>query len=312
MIWQQLLQKSTETLVVPWVGGRSLRTHDRAFKIEGDLPAEHGWFSFELAGRRARHRSTAEPAQTTLAFQLDGYLIGDRLVPDDVRVAPKLAELTQSFERVHLIEPGLDRFSRVSAGRCFENGPLIYRALELPLGPEEDVLREFLDGSESTAAVSGVSPALDAAFRVEVFRRNEASRRREEQARREHRAREQREAEERQRELFELYGNADRRRDLAAHDFGEAARLALAIGGAEYLDHRAAHRPDEMVVRFRFQRRRFECTCDSKTLRIIDAGICLTDHTTETRGDTRFTLESLPAVIRQAENEGVLVVFRHG
>jgi len=37
----------------------------------------------------------------------------------------------------------------------------------------------------------------------------------------------------------------------------------------------------------------------------------LTDHDTDERGDTYFTLESLPAVVREAEQRGKLVVFRH-
>jgi len=94
-------------------------------------------------------------------------------------------------------------------------------------------------------------------------------------------------------------------------DFAEAARAALAVGGAEYLDHRRSARRGEVVVRFRLAQRRYECTCDQESLRIIDAGICLIDHATGERGDTYFTLESLPAVILQAEREGRLVVFRH-
>ena len=46
-------------------------------------------------------------------------------------------------------------------------------------------------------------------------------------------------------------------------------------------------------------------------MRIIDSGICLQDHNTGEKGDTYFTLESLPAVIRQADREGKLVVYRH-
>ena len=98
---------------------------------------------------------------------------------------------------------------------------------------------------------------------------------------------------------------------LLARVFETAARTALAVGGAHYLDHRLAPRGDEMVVRFRLDDERFECTCDVSTLRIIDSGICLIDHETEERGDTYFTLESLPGVIRQAQREGRLVVFRH-
>ena len=71
------------------------------------------------------------------------------------------------------------------------------------------------------------------------------------------------------------------------------------------------------MVQFRHLNRRFECTCDRHTLRIIDSGICLTahyddDHFEEgTKGDTFFTLETLPNVIAEAERLGKLVVFRH-
>jgi hypothetical protein len=82
------------------------------------------------------------------------------------------------------------------------------------------------------------------------------------------------------------------------------------MGGAEYLSHRRSYHKGEVVVRFRFDGRRYECTC-TEEMAIIDAGICLVDHATNERGDTRFTLESLPAVIRQATGRHRLVVFRH-
>jgi hypothetical protein len=66
-----------------------------------------------------------------------------------------------------------------------------------------------------------------------------------------------------------------------------------------------------MVVSFRLNRRQYQCTCHPVTLRIIDSGICLTDHDTGVKGDTRFTLESLPGVIRQATGQDRLVRFRH-
>jgi hypothetical protein len=47
------------------------------------------------------------------------------------------------------------------------------------------------------------------------------------------------------------------------------------------------------------------------TLRIVDAGICLEAHVTGERGDNRFTLESLPAVLEEAIRTNRLVVFRH-
>ena len=69
-------------------------------------------------------------------------------------------------------------------------------------------------------------------------------------------------------------------------------------------------RHNEWAVRYRLDRQKFECVCDER-LRIIDAGICLTSHDTDERGDTYFTLESLPGVVLQGQREHKLVIFRH-
>jgi len=317
MGWRDLLQtEERQTITAPWVGGRSLQTYDRHWQIEHPMPHEHGWHAFSLGVRMAHHLEPEDPPFGVLKDQVRGYLLGDHIVPDSVQVRPSLQELTQSFEKVHLIEPGLDRFVRVIAGRFFENGPLIYESLEMPLGPEEEVLDAFLDRKDSVDNITGVVPALDAAFRIETWRRAEVERiRREEQERREQEereAREREEREERRRHIVERMGDGAGRREIAAENFEEAARSALAVGGAAYLDHRRGVNQNERVVRYRLMNRRFECVCHARTLRIIDAGVCLTDERTGERGDTRFTLESLPAVVRQASDEGVLVIFRHG
>jgi hypothetical protein len=309
-MWRDLLQQG-EAIVSPWLGGRALRTFERAWNIEGRLPPEPGWHEFDVSGRRARWRRAAEPTPDLLRQRARGYLIGDRLVPDTVRVRPELRELAGSFPRVYLIEPGLDRFARVVTGRFTEGGPLVFDALDFPLGPEADVGMALLDGRESLEGVPGVPPALDAAFRVEIWRRHEAERRRREAEEALRLERERSVREERRRQLREQLGDALLRREIAAVDFETAARAALAVGGAEYVDHQRAYRRGEMNVRFRFDGRYFACTCEERTLRIIDAGICLTDHDTGQKGDTLFTLESLPGVIRQADHDGVLVVFRH-
>jgi len=307
MGWEDLLQTSdVETLVFPWVGGRSLQARDgQGWRLKGRQPPEHGWYEFELLARKAVRWKAIEAPWGALTGILTGYLVGDRFIPERAtRVEADLGQLVRDFERAHLIEMGLDRFVRVSVGRFFEDGPLIYQGQEMPLGPEMDVLQVFLDEARSVAKVAGVSPALDAAFRIESWRRVEA-----EKARR--KEQERREQEERRQQLIEQLGDGVGRRAMAAENFGEAARAALAVGGAHYQDHRRGTRRGEMVVRFRLMGRRFECTCDEKTLRIIEAGVCLTDESTGVRGDELFTLESLPDVIQQAEDEGVLVVFRH-
>ena len=101
------------------------------------------------------------------------------------------------------------------------------------------------------------------------------------------------------------------RRALARRDFEAAAREALRLSGAELLDARPAYGRGEMIVQYRFRRRRLECVVDRATLRVSDAGICLTDEVTGERGDTYFTLESLPAVVGEAMDRSLLVVYRH-
>lgn len=298
-------------IVSPWLGGRALRSGGRTWSIDGKLPRENGWHAFKLTGRKAVVEKAVDPDPALLHHVVKGYLVGDRLVPDDTRVDPDPAKIVDFSETVNLLEPGIERFVRVSAGRTHEGGPLVYIGLEFPLGPEGDVLRAFLDQEGDVNTIKGVPPALDAAFRMECWQRIEAARRRAELERLRREEEERRRVEEKRQEIVRTLGDAQTRRELAQHDFEAAARAALAVGGAELLDHRASVRKDEMVVRFRFMRRRFECVCDRRTLAIIDSGICLVDHNTEVRGDTWFTLESLPSVIKEAIDEGKLVIFRH-
>jgi hypothetical protein len=230
---------------------------------------------------------------------------------DGAAVDPDPGKAAAQSEEVLFLPDGLDRFARVRAGRPYDGGPLVFAAPAFPLGPEEGVLAAFLDGMGSVSHVKGVTPALDAAFRLEAWQRAEARRRREELARLAREEEERRAAAERRQALVNQLGDAVGRRQMAAVDFDEAARAALAVGGAAFLDARRGRERGEMIVRFRFANRRFECTCHQATLRIIDSGICLIDHDTGEKGDTRFTLESLPGVIREAMDQHRLVVFRH-
>jgi hypothetical protein len=187
---------------------------------------------------------------------------------------------------------------------------LIFHSREMPLGPEDDVLRAYEDRAESLDAIKYVTPGLDAAFRMASWQRVETERRRVELERLRVEEAAKRAAEERRQTLIKQLGDGAGRREMAKVDFEAAARAALAVGGAELLDWKHLRQRDEYVVKYRLDGRRFECVCDVN-MHVIDAGICLVDHRTGVKGDTRFTLESLPAVVRQAEREGVLVVFRN-
>lgn len=317
MAWQDLLQKPDETLTLPWVGGSRVVSGSRSFRLLRNGPPlrEHGWYQFVIDGRTATVIGLGEPnerdwmADAPHVELAHGYLVGDRIVPDGAKVDPEPARIAGQAERVHLLPEGLDRFSRVRAMRVGEESPLVFMEEEMPLGPEDAVLGAYLDRKESVDDIPGVTPALDAAFRMECFRRAEVERRRRELEEERRREEERRAQEERRRQIREQLGDGAGRREVAKTDFETAARAALTVGGAEYLDHRNVGRRREVAVRFRFDGRRFECTCDRETLRIIDSGICLTDHDTGEKGDAYFTLESLPSVIREAG--GDLVVYRH-
>lgn len=311
MTWRELLQTGDEALVSPWLGGRSLRSGARTWAIEGRLPREIGWYNFKLSGRKATLSGTADPQTDTLGFEVRGYLVGDNIVPDGVHVDPDPSKIIGFSEPVALLDAGLDRFVRVVAGRPFEDGPLVFKSQDFPLGPETDVLQAYFDRKASVGNIPNVLPALDAAFRMETWMRTETERRRAEMERQRAEEEARRQAEERRREIAQQLGTGEGRRAMAQIDFSQAARAALALGGAEYLDHKRGFAPGEMVVTFRLARRQYVCTCDQTTMRIINAGICLVDHRTGERGDTRFTLESLPAVILAADRDRVLVVNRH-
>lgn len=315
MGYKDLLQSTEgEVVALPWIGGDRVCKpgSERTWRIEDKAKLqEYAWFSFRLMARHAIVQEPSDPAPDILSHLIQGYLIGDRLISDGIQIVPDLTSLASCSQRVYLVEPGLDRFVRISAGRVHIHDPLIYCNQEMPFGPEEEVKNAYQDRQTSVESIRNVTPALDAAFRVETWYRAEAERRRAEAERRRHEQEALLAEQERQRQLMERLGTAVGRRAMARVDFKEAARAALAVGGAEYLDHRQSYSRDEMVVTFRLNRRRFQCTCDKHTLQIIEAGICLTDSYTGEKGDSYFTLESLPGVIAEAERTGVLHVFRH-
>ena len=304
MSWRDLIGDESSSLTAPWLGGRSLRVGSRAWRLSGGLPPDPGWHRFSTAGRGATWVERAEPRPELLAAVQRGYLVGDRFVEERCPASREPRDILARSERLALVPAEIGRFARVSAGRIAPGERLTFREEEMPLGPEDEVMAAFLDDRPTVDHIAGVPPALDAAFRLECWRRGEARRARErrriEEARSAFRA-----------EVEVLHGDGEARRRRAAHDFQGAAAAALGVGGANYLDHRSMPHPNEVAVQFRVDGERFECTCDCRTLRIIDAGICLVDELTDERGDGYFTLESLPGVIRQARDEGVLVIFRH-
>lgn len=318
MGWQDLIVKD-KPIILPWLGGRSI-WFGRGFTLEGKLPPEHGWWTFLDQGSRTLRwdgsvtQSEPAPDWAEKWPTVKGYLVGDHLIPDNVCGQTDPDRLRECAKFIHLADLGLEKFSRAVVAR-HPDGRLIWLREEWPLGPEPEVLGAWHDRLSSLDHVAGVTPALDMAFRWSVRQRewNEemaVKRRAEAEA-----ERLRLEAEARKAELAanaaKLVGTGEGRRLLAEQDFEAAAKAALAVSGADLLDARQSRIPNEMVVQWRFRNRRLECVVDKATLRIIDAGICLADHRTGEKGDTRFTLESLPSVVKEALDEGKLHVWRH-
>ena len=307
MSWKDLLQKPDETIVTPWLGGRRLFYGSRSWKIKGPLPSEAGMYEWTIDSRTARLKEESDEGVPT--EEICGYAVGDLFVSDSQGgniSTPQ--EMAGRFPRLHLMDH-LDHFERVSAHRYWTNGPLFYGGLSFPLGPEDEVREAYLEDKDSLREVKEVTPALDLCFRLACARREEQRRIREEAERaRAQEEERQRRAQERaalEEQVRTSLGDGLTRRRLAQVDFETAARSSLSIGGASYVEHRRTGN-GEYVVRYTLNGGRYECVC-REDLSIVEAGVCLTSETTGERGDSYFTLESLPGVVREAVSEGAVI-----
>lgn len=313
MVWRDLIQEDEER-VLPWTGGRLIYQNGRAWRIEGPLPREYGWYLFQVSGNRLA--TLKGPAESNPEYEKGhwlsrGYLVGDRIIFDDARVETDPNKLIAQTQPVLLVELGLTSFSRAVVLRPGDTGPWIFIRLEFPQGPEEAVTAAYQDRLADVSHIPGVTPPLDLAFRWLTLQRELAEKREVERQRQRVEEERKREAAVRLEAALKDVGTGLGRRALAKVDFNAAARAALRLSGCELLATAPSRVKGQMVVQYRFRHRRLECEVERDTLRIVEAGICLTDHRTGIKGDDRFTLESLPAVVGDAMDQGKLVVWRH-
>lgn len=310
--WMNLLQSET-TRTLPWVGGEQVHAPDRIFRLEGKRPREFGWYDFKVQGGRkiqlsSRERRDAPPWSPSAR----GYVVGDRFISDAAHVDPLNPSMTGQSAYLFGVPEGLGRFARAAVWVSSDKHT-IFLSEEWPTGPEAEVEEVFQDRGTDLRAIKGVTPALELAFRWQSYQRlqaeeaaREAERRLREEEARLKAEEERKEREAKLQELLKTTGSAVGRRAVARQDFAAAARAALAVTGAELLD--TAPRGRNMLVKYRLLNRRLECLCHAETLQIVDAGVCLDDHA-GTKSDTWYTLESLPAVIAEAIDRGILVVW---
>jgi hypothetical protein len=273
MDYRQFLQQPDEVLRLPCFGGSSVRDDRLTYRLREALPP--GWYQFKKSGR---YLVVAGPIESDVAAwklpRVAGYVMNGRLMGNDFQA--RLFGLPTEVD--------LPRFTPVSARRWFD-GHLLFDSVEFESDVELKV-REAFEEERGIDDVRGVTPALAHTFMLEATQRALA-----------------REAERRAREEAERRAQAA---ELARWQETLEGRISLALShtGAQLVNWRR-NGQQQAVVRYRLGGRRFECVIDTRSLQIVDAGICLQG------ADEELNLSSLPSAVREAINSGQLHVFRN-
>jgi hypothetical protein len=314
-----------ESAVLPYFGGGTVDAPSRRLRVT--TPVRPGWWRFEVQGRNATAREPAGPEGLDGLPRVRGHVWGSRLVREGAVAEP--------LELMPEEEP--PRLALVSARR-WHDGSLLFDGLEFE-GEAEDAARRALEEGQSLSGAKGVSAALRAAFgyalleaasralairfapaevRTRVLDVAEGGRAKAEECLRHLVA--EREAHLRARaaqvaalearaHAAQLLAEAQHRaarhgRRGAQEDGVERAERALQSAGARLRDVRRLG-GNRLEVTYTFMDERFISIVDAHSLQVVVAGVCLAG------ADSEVTLESLPSVIREAIDTGVLVITRH-
>ncbi len=324
MDYRRFLAKD-DLLVLPYLGGPTVDAADRRLKVTPFEPP--GWYRFKVRGRDAEKVEPADPPELGHLPAVHGFFFDGRLVSGGARA-----------ELLFLI-PGDEpaRFAPITARR-WPSGELLFDTSDFESEVESQV-REALATDLSLRAAKGVPAPLRAAYGYALFaqvaarvalpfspaevRPHLAAVADEGPARAEavlraleaERVVARREMAEMERRRAERLAAAEvaaereaRQQRFAQHarDAEDRAARALDAAGAR-LEVSRRLGPLQLEVIFRFMDQRFICLVDAATLQVIDSGICL-GHPPR---DAWVTLESLPSVIKEAIDDGALVILRY-
>jgi len=323
MDYRRFLGKK-ETRVLPYFGGHRLDAPDRRLRL-AEPPEKPGFYAFDIEGRAARALAPAEPEWGDLP-----------------RARGHLQNATMFVTGAAPAEPwflpeGEPEPLTPCVARAWPTGELLFESYEFD-GDAEIAARLALDEDRGLAGEKGTSASLRAAFAWAVVAR--ASRRlgvpcsaieawpsfgtiADEGARAADRVLVEIAERRRDGRIFlregagvravdvgRVVAGARERADAAVRESPvDRAEAALEAGGARFLGARTLA-TGMLEVRFQYANQRFATLADPRTLRVLDAGICLVDHRDGHRGDEELTLESLPSVIREAIELGALVITR--
>ena len=320
MDFRRFLARSEE-LVLPFLGGGTVSTGERRLTVEGPRPSP-GWVRFRVEGRRATALGAADapdleglPSRT--GHFVEGYLASSDGTFQRLHLLPEDEPLVFSPIRARLWHDGALLFSESifesdveeATRRCLEEGraisgekgvvPSLRAAFAIALGVKAarrlgvDVAPAEL-GSKVREIATGGLPEAEAEVRRIAQRRDDALRARSDETRNEALESVARHAAARA---------AARPARATLEDAEERAERALVAATGMLLSSRRLA-GNRLEVRYELFGERFVTVVDALTLNVDDAGVCLDGS------DSELTLESLPSVIREAIDTGVLVITR--
>jgi hypothetical protein len=315
----------TDTVIAPWLAGLSIDAPNRRLKLSA-TPETAGWYRFELKGRIATATEPTAPPDLSALQKVRGFLWRNRLVLENAKTEP-----------LHLMpdeEP--PRFSPITARR-WHGGALLFESLDFESEAEGQVREAVATGAslstfksipaplraaygfalaETTARRLGV-PVAASEIRAHVGRIADGGAQQAEAVIRGLIA----EREQTEREMAELRARLTAAQLRADLEYARQQRIAvrqrrretpedrvwnaLEKAGAQFESSRHV-RDTQLEVVFAFMGERFISLIDEDTLQVIDSGICL-GHPP---ADKVLTLDSLPAVIREAIETDRLVILR--
>jgi hypothetical protein len=308
LLYTKFLGKKDEA-VLAYLGGSVAYGKDRRVRVDAPRPSL-GFHRFEIEGRTARAIAPGTPALEALP-RVRGHYVRGWLVGSEI-------------ERVRLVPEEEPAVLTIVRTRRWHSGDLVFEALDFETEVEEEA-RARLEKLEPLDALKGVPSTLRFAFaiaflvaigaRLEVplsvreaaslLRKSPtidealATRLvRELAARRQHAHDEAR--------IFSapVIARPVSPRDVPTLDNAPGrAEIALDVANARMLSSRGLG-GGNLEVTFELMGERFISVVDAITFHVYDAGVCLAG------ADELVTLDSLPGVIREAIDEGALVITR--
>jgi hypothetical protein len=305
--WRRFLGAGEER-VLPYLGGPFVDAADRRLRVQA--PLEPGWWRFAVSGRTARPLGPAERPALEHLPKVRGH------VTDGYLVAPRTGQATL-LEVLDAEEP--PRFAPLVA-RVWPPDHLLADTLDFE-GDAEETARRVFEDRGTLAGVRGVPSSLRAAFGFAVCLRL-ARERGVPVAPAEVRAHlgalagrgdeaaaevlDRLVAERARARALDTVHAATRAAGTSAATTADPvarAEAALRAAGASLTELRRLDR-GLLEVRWRFAGERFSSIVEERTLGVVDAGICLAGS------DRLVTLESLPAVVREAAETDALTLTR--